>query len=106
MIRLKHILVILFFWYLGAALLYSGLSWTHVEIFPCQQFVHDSEQGYMSSLCPISDEDDDTQVLLVQQNTADTRPTAGTWVAVVLLFGALPFGVSMLVHRYVKKYIR
>jgi hypothetical protein len=75
---------------------------THWEIFPCEAFVYDSEEGYYSAMCSFSDEDTG-ELLFLQSEWHDTRPVLSTWLAALVLLVVTPGILAAWLAAYGKR---
>lgn len=93
---------ILVFWVVGVFFWMVILATTKLEVFPCQTFIFDSDQGYYNSICPLVD---DRQVWVFESDTSGFSgiPTTATWlVGIPLIFG-LPLVFSTLADLALRK---
>ena len=92
----------IFTWFCGFAVaLILILAATHLPVFPCLEFIADSDQGYFPTLCPLVNEDGLT--IFSTPGYYDPITSVWTWIgAAIVLFG-IPYTGAVWMNRRLEK---
>ena len=92
----------IFKWFCGCAiLLVLILSVTHLPVFPCLEFVADSDQGYFLTLCPLVN--DDGLFIFSTPGYYDPITFVWTWVGGAIILFGIPYVAAVLMNRRLEK---